>query len=140
MLARFARIPLSALLLTGLVAGATATAAVPAAKGVSATYTACEQRAQGAIEQAACLSQENTRQDQRLNQLYRQLQTRLDAPRNAKLVAAQRAWLASRDLDGRLEAVLYDDSQPGNLQSGETDMRRVSARADQLQHYLDLLD
>jgi uncharacterized protein YecT (DUF1311 family) len=141
MLAQYTRIPLRALLLAGLVASATATAAAPAAsRGVSATYTSCEQRAHGAIEQAACISQEKTRQDQRLNRVYKQLQARLDAPRKAKLVAAQRAWLTSRDLDGRLEAVLYDDSQPGNLQGSETDMLRLSARADQLQRYLDLLD
>ena len=139
--AQHIRIALRVLLLTGLAAGGAATAATPAAaKGPSATYAACQQQAHGAIEQAACISQEATRQDQRLNRLYTQLQTRVDGPRKATLVAAQRAWLTSRDLDGRLEAVLYDDSQPGNLQSGETDMLRVSARADQLQHYLDLLD
>jgi len=141
MLAQYTRIPLRALLLAGLVATATATAAAPAAaKGVSATYTSCEQRALGAIERAACISQEKTRQDQRLNQVYTQLQARLGAPHKAELVAAQRAWLASRDLDGRLEAVLYDDSQPGNLQRSENDVLRLSARADQLQRYLDLLD
>ncbi|WP_256775210.1 MULTISPECIES: lysozyme inhibitor LprI family protein [unclassified Stenotrophomonas] len=144
MLAQYTRIPLRALLLAGLVASATATAATAAApaasKGVSASYTSCEQRAHGAIEQAACISQEKTRQDQRLNRVYKQLQARLDAPRKAKLVAAQRAWLTSRELDGRLEAVLYDDSQPGNLQGSQTDMLRLSARADQLQRYLDLLD
>lgn len=141
MRAKYIRSSLAALMLAGLAATATVNAAPAAsAKGVSATYTTCEQQAHGAIEQAACISQERTRQDQRLNRVYKQLQTKLDASRKAKLVAAQRAWLSSRDLDGRLEAVLYDDSQPGNLQGSETDMLRLSARADQLQTYLDLLN
>lgn len=141
MQANYVKISWHAVLLAGLLASAAATAATPQpATGVSTAFTACEQRAHGVIEQAACISQEKTRQDQRLNRLYKQLQARLDAPRKAKLVAAQRAWLSSRDLDGRLEASLYDDSQPGNLQGSDTDMRRLSARADQLQTYLDLLD
>ena len=37
-------------------------------------------------------------------------------------------------------AALYDDSQPGNLQGDLNDVMRLSARADQLQKYLQLLD
>lgn len=133
---------LRAVVIAGVMASATAAmAAAPAApKGVSPAFHSCKESAQGTIEHAACISEEITRQDQRLNRVYQQLQTRLDAPRKAQLVAAQRAWLSSRDLDGRLEEALYDNSQPGNLQAGEADMLRLSARADLLQLYLDLLD
>ncbi len=53
---------------------------------------------------------------------------------------AQRAWLQSRSRDSELDTALYDDSQPGNLQGELNDVMRLSARADQLQKYLQLLD
>ncbi|HCR32061.1 MAG TPA: DUF1311 domain-containing protein [Stenotrophomonas sp.] len=135
---RMSRTLAAALAVAALAIG-TASAA-PAATGLSPTFTACRDKAQGAIEQAACLSSETTRQDQRLNQAYRQLQAKLSGANKTKLVNAQRAWLQSRSRDGELETALYDDSQPGNLQSGLNDAMRLSARADQLQAYLQLLD
>jgi uncharacterized protein YecT (DUF1311 family) len=135
---RMSRTLAAALAVAALAVG-TATAA-PAATGLSPTFTACRDKAQGAIEQAACLSSETTRQDQRLNQAYKQLQAKLSGAKKTKLVNAQRAWLQSRSRDGELETALYDDSQPGNLQSGLNDAMRLSARADQLQAYLQLLD
>ena len=106
------------------------TGQVHAASALSATYQACSGRAQGIIEEAACLSSESDRQDRRLNQAYQQLQERLDA---------QRAWLQSRQRDGELETALYDDSQPGNLQQKLNDTERLRARADQLETYLRLI-
>ena len=135
---RMSRTLAAALAVAALAIGS-ATAA-PAATGLSPTFTACRDKAQGAIEQAACLSSETTRQDQRLNQAYKQLQAKLSGAKKTKLVNAQRAWLQSRSRDGELETALYDDSQPGNLQSGLNDAMRLSARADQLQAYLQLLD
>lgn len=117
----------------------TATAA-PAATGLSPTFTTCHDQAQGAIEQAACLSSESRHQDQRLNQAYRQLQAKLSGAKKTTLVHAQRAWLQSRSRDGELDAALYDDSQLGNLQGELNDVMRLSARADQLQKYRQLLD
>lgn len=110
-----------------------------AAPALSAAYQACADQAQGAIEQAACLADESERQDRRLNQVYQQLQTQLGAPAKARLLAAQRAWLQARQRDGELEAALYDDSQPGNLQQGLNDTERLRARADQLERYLRLI-
>lgn len=135
---RMSRTLAAALAVAALAIG-TATAA-PAATGLSPTFTACRDKAQGAIEQAACLSSETTRQDQRLNQAYKQLQAKLSGAKKTTLVNAQRAWLQSRSRDGELDTALYDDSQPGNLQSGLNDVMRLSARADQLQAYLQLLD
>jgi uncharacterized protein YecT (DUF1311 family) len=113
--------------------------AASAAPASSAAFEACTERAQGAIEQAACLADESERQDRRLNQLYQQLQARLDATAKARLLAAQRAWLQSRQRDGELEAALYDDSQPENLQQELNDTERLRARADQLETYLQLI-
>ncbi|CAM4265679.1 hypothetical protein CR156_21135 [Stenotrophomonas lactitubi] len=115
------------------------TGQVHAASALSAAYQACSGRAQGTIEEAACLSSESDRQDRRLNQAYQQLQGRLDATAKTHLLAAQRAWLQSRQRDGELETVLYDDSQPGNLQQKLNDTERLRARADQLETYLRLI-
>lgn len=128
----------AALAATALAAGSAA--AAPAGSGLSATFTSCRDSAQGAVAQAACLSAERARQDQRLNQVYKHLQTRLTGTSRTRLVAAQRAWLQSRTRDGELEAALYDDSQPGNLQGELNDVVRLARRADQLQTYLELID
>lgn len=128
-----------ALLATAALAMGTASAA-PAATGLSPTFTTCRDSAQGAIEQAACLSAESIRQDQRLNQAYKQLQARLKGTSKTRLVNAQRAWLQSRSRDSELDTALYDDSQVGNLQGELNDVMRLSGRADQLQTYLQLLD
>ncbi|HDS1553113.1 TPA: DUF1311 domain-containing protein [Stenotrophomonas maltophilia] len=130
---------LATALAVAVLAIGTATAA-PAATGLSPAFITCRDKAQGAIEQAACLTSESARQDQRLNQAYRQLQAKLTGAKKTKLVNAQRAWLQSRSRDGELDTALYDDSQPGNLQGELNDVMRLSARADQLQKYLQLLD
>ncbi len=105
---------------------------------LSAAYQSCAQQAKGAIEQAACLSSESDRQDRRLNQVYQQLQRRLDAAAKARLLAAQRAWLQLRERDDELEAGLYEESQAGNLQQKFNDIERLRSRADQLESYLRL--
>ncbi|CAD1797582.1 DUF1311 domain-containing protein [Xanthomonas euroxanthea] len=109
-------------------------------KGLSTTYLACQKQARGAIEHAACVSQEETVQDRRLNKVYKQLLASLQADGRTKLVDAQRAWLLSRTKDGNLEAVIYGDSQPENIESAEAAMLRLSARADQLEKYLALIN
>ncbi len=105
---------------------------------LSAAYQSCAQQAKGAIKQAACLSSESDRQDRRLNQVYQQLQRRLDAAAKARLLAAQRAWLQLRERDDELEAGLYGESQAGNLQQKFNDIERLRSRADQLESYLRL--
>lgn len=114
--------------------------AAPISRGLSTSFEQCRENAQGAVEQAACLGSESQRQDLRLNQTYKQLLTRLSGSQRARLVTAQRAWLQSRTRDNEVEATLYDSSQPGNLQTGLNDLQRLSARADQLQHYLEVID
>ncbi|WHO92770.1 lysozyme inhibitor LprI family protein [Xanthomonas campestris] len=109
-------------------------------RGLSTTYAACQKQARGAIEQAACISQEEMIQDRRLNKVYKQLLASLKADGRTKLVDAQRTWLLSRTKDGNLEAVIYGDSQPENIESAEAAMLRLSARADQLEEYLALIN
>ena len=107
--------------------------------GLSAAFDACTGKAQGAIEQAACLTSETERQDRRLNQAYKQLQGRLDSAGKTRLVAAQRSWLQWRESEGALETALYDSNPVGNLQQARNDAERLRARADQLEAYLRLV-
>ena len=145
MQAKFKQSLLVGITLTALIASGAAMARSPVStaqpgKGISASFTTCQERAQGAIAQAACISQETELEDQRLNRVDKELQGKRDAAGKAKLVGAQRAWLESRKRDGELETVIFDSTQPGNLQGSEIEMRRLGARADQLQGYIDLLD
>lgn len=110
-----------------------------AASGLSAAFDACTGKAQGAIEQAACLTSETERQDRRLNEAYKQLQGRLDSAGKTRLVAAQRSWLQWRESEGALETALYDSNPVGNLQQARNDAERLRVRADQLEAYLRLV-
>ncbi|MCC4605870.1 lysozyme inhibitor LprI family protein [Xanthomonas campestris] len=109
-------------------------------KGLSTTYVTCQKQARGAVEHAACVSQEETVQDRRLNRTYKELLESLNADSRTKLVDAQRAWLQSRTKDGNLEAAIYGDSQAENIESAEAAMLRLTARADQLEKYLALIN
>ena len=53
--------------------------------------------AQTSVEMSACLNEHSSRADAKLNQVYRALMSRLDKGRQARLKAAQRAWIAFRD-------------------------------------------
>ena len=111
-----------------------------AATGLSAAFDACTGKAQGAIEQAACLTSETERQDRRLNEAYKQLQGRLDSAGKTRLVATQRSWLQWRESEGALETALYDSNPVDNLQQARNDAERLRARADQLEAYLRLVE
>lgn len=111
-----------------------------AATGLSAAFDACTGKAQGAIEQAACLTSETERQDRRLNEAYKQLQGRLDSAGKTRLVAAQRSWLQWRESEGTLETALYDSNPVDNLQQSRNDAERLRVRADQLEAYLRLVE
>ena len=125
---------LGVVMLVGLCGTANAGAG---AERLSGQFSQCRQMAKGAVEHSACLAEEAQRQDDRLNQLYRQLQASLQGKPRSRLVAAQRAWLTSRERDGALDSTLGEAGQIGNLQGG---LLRVAARADQLQAWLNRLD
>lgn len=128
---------LGAVMLVGLCGAANADAG---AERLSGQFSQCRQMARGAVEHSACLADEAQRQDDRLNQLYRQLQASLQGKPRSRLVAAQRVWLISRERDGALDSALGEAGQIGNLQGGLDDLLRVAARADQLQTWLDRLE
>lgn len=109
-------------------------------KGLSPAYVACQKRAQGAIEHAACLSAEEAVQDKRLNRIYKQLLGKLDAERQEQTGGSTARVAALQGQGDALDAALYGDTQAENLGSTEATLFRLCARADQLEHYLRLLD
>lgn len=106
---------------------------------LSQAFINCDNSAQGIIEQAACLKDEEERQDKQLNTIYKKLQSHLNATQKTKLVASQRIWLQSRQSDAELETTLHGQSQPDNLQIELNEIQRTAARTAQLQRYLILL-
>ncbi|MDQ8756779.1 lysozyme inhibitor LprI family protein [Sphingosinicella sp. LHD-64] len=63
---------------------------------LSRAWTVCIDRAVSTVDMRDCSSQEYTRLDRRLNQVYRDRMTRLAAPARIRLRDAQRAWLRVR--------------------------------------------
>ena len=106
----------------------------------SPTYAACQTDARNAIEHAACMSDEQDVQQQRLDTTLAALNDALDDGGRAALAASQAAWRTSTSRDAELEATLYGATQVDNLESGEAALLRLRTRADQLAHYLRLID
>ena len=73
----------------------------PVDPAVNARYTrafaACQDKAQITSENAACFEAEFARQDAALNAAWKGAFARVTGPDHARLLAAQRAWLAGRD-------------------------------------------
>jgi len=134
---------IAALLMTALAAPAVVSASAQDAVGASTssvTYVACQADARNAIEHAACMSDEQDVQQQRMDRTLAALNAALDAAGRTGLAASQAAWLASTAQDAEFEATLYDATQVDNLESGEAVLVRLRTRADQLAHYLRLID
>ena len=73
--------------------------ALAAADGeLSQTYSACMDKSKGVTsEMLDCISAEFTRQDDRLNENYKRLMSKLSGKRKEGLLEAQRAWIKFRD-------------------------------------------
>lgn len=106
---------------------------------LSKSFNLCHQNAQGLIEQATCLSHESDLQDTRLNRAYTALQSKLNSEQQTALADAQQQWITTKANDSAFESILYDQSQPENLQLKLNDIKRVQARADQLEQYLNII-
>ncbi len=66
------------------------------------------------VEMRECLDQLYGKADGELNRAYKQLRSKLDKPRQAKLREAQRAWIAFRDKSAEFEA---SEEEGGSLYS-----------------------
>jgi uncharacterized protein YecT (DUF1311 family) len=77
----------------GLLLNAPALAA--ADSELSQTYSACMDKSKGVTsEMLDCISAEFTRQDDRLNENYKRLMSKLSGKRKEGLLEAQRAWIS----------------------------------------------
>ena len=80
----------------GLLLNAPALAA--ADNELSQTYSACMDKSKGVTsEMLDCINAEFTRQDDRLNENYKRLMSKLSGKRKEGLLEAQRAWIKFRD-------------------------------------------
>lgn len=108
--------------------------------GITATFYACiDKAASNAVAAGACLSAEHDLQDKRLNAAYQKLVGALSERDRPYLMAAERAWIGSKDKDRALETVIYGDEQVDNLEQAQNDVFRICARANTLERYLSLM-
>lgn len=63
----------------------------------TAVFQACQNRAKITFDHFACFDAEFARQDAVLNRTWKATFARITGPDHARLLAAQRAWLAARD-------------------------------------------
>ncbi|MHC6227274.1 lysozyme inhibitor LprI family protein [Pseudomonas sp. X10] len=79
-------------------AAALALTTLPAqADDYSTAYTQCMDKASSTLAMGACIQAETRKQDDRLNQVYRQLMAKLDTEQQKRLREVQRIWIKYRD-------------------------------------------
>lgn len=108
-----------------------------APSGITGTFYACVDKAASDTNAAAnCLTDEQARQDKRLNTTYKALLSKLDTKAKDQLIHAERAWLKFQDANGTLESTVYGSETIGNLQVTENTIFRICERANALDDYL----
>ena len=66
-------------------------------KTLSPAYAACQAKAVSTFEVTECMYNEYVPQDNRLNAIYKKLNTQVSTERKTQLIEAQRAWVKYRD-------------------------------------------
>lgn len=96
---------------------------------ITVARTQCEEQAESTLDMQACTAQALERWDRQLNLNYRRLLSTLDGDRRAAVQAAQRAWLAWRDVQVEAISAVYrrDGSLWGLVAAG----RRVDLTREQ---------
>ena len=116
----------------GLLLNAPALAA--ADSELSQTYSACMDKSKGVTsEMLDCISAEFTRQDDRLNENYKRLMSKLSGKRKEGLLEAQRAWIKFRDTN----CSFYYDPDGGSaahLASSDCMLNATADRATELKN------
>jgi uncharacterized protein YecT (DUF1311 family) len=108
-----------------------------APKGITTALYACVDKADSdTIAIAACLSDEQTRQDNRLNATYRALLGKLTPKAKDALVRAEREWLKFQEANGEFESSIYGNEAIANLQLTQNEIFRICERANALGTYL----
>ncbi|KAA0070713.1 lysozyme inhibitor LprI family protein [Rhodanobacter sp. T12-5] len=112
-----------------------------APKGITAAFYTCVDIAESdTIAIAACLSAEQTRQDNRLNVTYKALLGKLTPKAKDALIRAEREWLKFQEANGEFENSIYGNETVANLQLTQNEMFRICERANALGTYLIVAD
>ena len=108
-----------------------------APKGITTAFYTCVDKADSdTVAVAACLSAEQTRQDNRLNTTYKALLGKLAPKAKDALVRAEREWLKFQETNGEFENSIYGDESVANLQLTQNEIFRICERANALDTYL----
>jgi uncharacterized protein YecT (DUF1311 family) len=84
-----------------------------------------------------CAVQESERQDRALNLAYQALMAKYEPGRKTKLVAAERAWIAFRDVECEMESASQDRAV-SRVAKGRCVMRTTYNRLQTLQRLLNI--
>jgi uncharacterized protein YecT (DUF1311 family) len=108
-----------------------------APKEITAEFYACTDKAENYRANLFCMNDEYTRQDARLNRIYKNLLAKLDGDAKETLIQSERSWLASHEESEALEDMIYDK----NLTIRDIEMLknktfRICERANILDLYL----
>lgn len=108
-----------------------------APKGITTAFYTCVDKADSdTVAIAACLSDEQTRQDNRLNTTYKALLGKLTPEAKDALIRAEREWLKFQEANGEFENSIYGNESVANLQLTQNEMFRICERANALDTYL----
>jgi uncharacterized protein YecT (DUF1311 family) len=108
-----------------------------APKGITAVFYTCVDKADSdTVAIAACLTDEQTRQDHRLNATYKALLGKLPLKAKDALIRSEREWLKFQAANGEFENSIYGDESVANLQLTQNEMFRICERANALNTYL----
>lgn len=108
-----------------------------APKGITTAFYACVDKADSdTVAIAACLTDEQTRQDNRLNATYKALLGKLAPKAKDALIRSEREWLKFQEANGEFENSLYGNEIIDNLQLTQNEMFRLCERANALGTYL----
>lgn len=92
---------------------------------------------QTTLEQSVCSSQEFDAADKKLNQLYQQLQPKLNSKQKQRLIVAQRSWLKFRDESCDYEAGVFEGGTLAAPTYGYCRARVTKERVKDLEGYLE---
>lgn len=92
---------------------------------------------QTTLDQNVCSSQEFEAADRKLNQVYQQLQAKLNSKQKERLTVAQRSWLKFRDESCDYEAGLFEGGTLAAPTYGYCRARVTQERIKDLQRYLE---
>ncbi|MBH3410277.1 lysozyme inhibitor LprI family protein [Pseudomonas putida] len=101
----------------------------------SPAYSQCMDKASSTVAMSSCIQAETQLQDQRLNRVYKQLATKLDAEPQKSLRDVQRQWIAYRDANCKFH-VQASGGTMAQLEGGMCVLDMTRERAAELERVL----